>query len=68
MYSASVEMPADIMEVTELYFMAAEYYVTDLISRCQSEILNNITSSNVTDLLVKFFQAHRQVLEDESHK
>ena len=52
LYSASVEIPYNIFEVTQLFFIAHEYQILDLMSRCEHEIINKINSLNVVDLLV----------------
>ena len=52
LYSASVEIPSNIFEVTQLFFIAHEYQILDLMSRCEHEIINKINSLNVVDLLV----------------
>lgn len=52
LYSASVEIPAEIFEVTQLFFIAHQYQVLDLMTRCEHEIMNKINSMNVVDLLV----------------
>ena len=52
LYSASVEIPTNIFEVTQLFFIAHEYQLLDLMSRCEHEIINKITPLNAVDLLV----------------
>ena len=52
LYSASVEIPSNIFEVTQLFFIAHQYQILDLMSRCEHEIINKINSLNVVDLLV----------------
>ena len=52
LYSASVEIPSNIFEVTQLFFIAHQYQILDLMSRCEHEIINKISSLNVVDLLV----------------
>ena len=52
LYSASVEIPSNIFEVTQLFFIAHQYQILDLMSRCEHEIINKINSMNVVDLLV----------------
>ena len=52
LYSASVEIPSSIFEVTQLFFIAHNFQILDLMSRCEHEIINKIDSVNVVDLLV----------------
>ena len=52
LYSASVEIPSNIFQVTQLFFIAHKYQVLDLMNRCEHEIINKINSINVVDLLV----------------
>ena len=52
LYSASVEIPANIFEVTQLFFIAHQFQILDLMSRCEHEVINKINSENVVDLLV----------------
>lgn len=52
LYSASVEIPSNIFQVTQLFFIAHKYQVLDLMNRCEHEIINKINSLNVVDLLV----------------
>ena len=52
LYSASVDIPSNIFEVAQLFFIAHEYQILDLMSRCEHEIINKINSENVVDLLV----------------
>lgn len=52
LYSACVEIPSNIFEVTQLFFIAHNYQILDLMSRCEHEIINKINSMNVVDVLV----------------
>ena len=57
LYSASVEIPSNIFEVTQLFFIAHEYQILDLMTRCEHEVINKINSMNVVDLLVLLYPA-----------
>ena len=46
-------MPEDLLEVIELYFMAYDFQVLDLMQRCENELINKISAQNVTDILLK---------------
>jgi len=59
-YSASVQMPEDIFKVSELFFLAYDFQIPDLMSRCENEVINKITSVNVTDVLLLFFPARNR--------
>ena len=59
LYSASVEVPQNVFEITQLFFIAHEYQVMDLMSRCEHEIINRINSINVTDILLLFHPVHK---------
>ncbi len=52
LYSASVEIPSNIFEVAQLFFIATEFQILDLMSRCEHEVINKINSLNVVDILV----------------
>lgn len=57
LYSASIEIPSNIFEVVQLFFIAHEFKILDLMSRCEHEIINKINSMNVVDLLVLLQEA-----------
>ncbi len=71
LYSTTVIMSEDVFKVAELFFMAYDFQVLDLMSRCEHEIINRINPSNVTDLLVLLFPCqkrdskHAQIIEDQ---
>jgi len=54
-YSASLEMPTDLHDVSALYFLAYEFKVFDLLTRCEHELINKIGATNVIDVLLVFF-------------
>ena len=64
-------MPTDVFKVVELYFLAYDFQVLDLMQRVENELVNRITPSNVTDLLIKMYphkkreSKHRNVVEDD---
>lgn len=64
LYSASVEIPQNIFEVCQLFFIAHRYQVLDLLSRCEHEIINKIDSLNVVDLLVMLHPAKQLTPSD----
>ena len=65
LYSASVEIPQNVFEITQLFFIAHEYQVMDLMSRCEHEIINRINSINVTDILLLFHPVHKAPAEEQ---
>ena len=65
LYSASVEIPQNVFEITQLFFIAHEYQVVDLMSRCEHEIINRINSINVTDILLLFHPAYKARAEEQ---
>ena len=47
--------------LVELFFLAYDFQVMDLMQRCENEIVNRLSQQNVTDLLIKIFpQKQRQ--------
>ena len=54
-YAASFEIPTTVQEVSDLYFLAYEFKVFDLLTRCEHELINRITPKNVIDILLVFF-------------
>jgi hypothetical protein len=54
-YSASVDMPTDLQDVAALYFLAYEFKVFDLLTRCEHELINKIGATSVIDVLLVFF-------------
>jgi len=73
-YSGDVEMPDDVFEIIELYFLAKEYKVPDLEWRCEEEIIMKLSVTNVVDVLTTFFKegdldpAESDVPDDEGSK
>ena len=65
LYSASVEIPQNVFEITQLFFIAHEYQVMDLMSRCEHEIINRINSINVTDILLLFHPVHKAPVAEQ---
>jgi hypothetical protein len=71
-YSASITMPEDIFKIIELYFLAYDYQVVDLMDRCENELVNRISAVNVTELLVLMFphldrqSKHARVMEEDA--
>ena len=63
-------MPEDLLAVIELYFMAYDFQVLDLMQRCENELINKISAQNVTDILIKLHphlkrpSKHANVVED----
>ena len=63
-------MPEDLLAVIELYFMAYDFQVSDLMQRCENELINKISAQNVTDILIKLHphlkrpSKHANVVED----
>lgn len=70
LYSTTIVMPEDIFKVSELFFMAYDFQVLDLMGRCAHELINKINASNVADLLVLLFphqkreSKHAKITED----
>ena len=60
LYSANVTMPESIFEVVELFFMAYDFSSLDLMHRCENELVNRITATSVTDLLIKIFPQRKR--------
>lgn len=52
--------------------MAYDFQVMDLMQRCENELVNRITASNVTDLLIRLFphikrqSKHSKIVEDDT--
>ena len=48
-------MPEEISKVLELFFLAYELKLVDLMSRCESELVNRISYSSVVDILIRLY-------------
>jgi hypothetical protein len=55
-YSGELDVPTNIFEILELYYLAYEYQVPDLMWRCEEEINMKVSPKNVVDVLVKYYQ------------
>lgn len=62
LYSSSVQMPSDIFQVAELFFLAYDFQVLDLMSRCENEIVNKLSSTNIVQILLRFYPARDKML------
>ena len=58
LYSASVGIPQNVFDITQLFFIAHEFQVMDLMTRCEHEIINRINSINVIEILLLFHPVH----------
>ncbi|CDW74743.1 ankyrin repeat and fyve domain-containing protein 1 [Stylonychia lemnae] len=56
-YSGELDVPDDIIETIDLFYLAQEFQVIDLMWRCEEEIILKISPSNVVDVLVKYYPA-----------
>lgn len=55
MYSGDLDMPDEVVDVVELFYLAQEYEVTDLMQRCEEEIALKVSPKNVVDVLTKYY-------------
>ena len=65
LYSASVGIPQNVFDITQLFFIAHEFQVMDLMSRCEHEIINRINSTNVTDILLLFHPVQKSSHQEQ---
>jgi len=63
LYSSSVVMPNDIFQVSDLFFLAFDFQVLDLMTRCENEIINKLNSTNVVQILLRFYPAKDRCLK-----
>ena len=63
-YSGDVEVPADIHDLIGLYFLAKDFDVSDLIWRCEEEIIMKVDVANVVSILTKYFKKEEEFLTD----
>ena len=63
LYSSSVVMPNDIFQVSDLLFLAFDFQVLDLMTRCENEIINKLNSTNVVQILLRFYPAKDRCLK-----
>lgn len=54
-YSASLEIPLLVEDLSPLYFLACEFKVFDLLTRCEHVLMNKINAKNVIEILSVFF-------------
>lgn len=54
-YSASLEIPLLVEDLSPLYFLAYEFKVFDLLTRCEHVLMNKINAKNVIEILSVFF-------------
>lgn len=54
-YSGELEVKDDIFGILELYYLALEYEVPDLMWRCEEEINMKVSPANVVDILAKYY-------------
>ena len=54
-YSASLDIPILVEDLSPLYFLAYEFKVFDLLTRCEHVLINRINPKNVIDILSVFF-------------
>jgi len=66
LYSSSVIMPNDIFQVSDLFFLAFDFQVIDLMTRCENEIINKLNSINVVQILLRFYPARDRCLKHMS--
>ncbi len=65
-YSGELDVPEEIVEIIELYYLAQEYQVMDLMWRCEEEIILKISPSNVVDVLVRYSPSLNRDIEQEA--
>ena len=63
LYSSSVVMPNDIFQVSDIFFLAFDFQVLDLMTRCENEIINKLNSTNVVQILLRFYPAKDRCLK-----
>ena len=52
----------------DLYFLAQEYEVRDLMWRCEEEIILKMNPDNVVAVLVKYFPALNKAMKDDEEE
>ena len=68
LYSGEIEVPEEITETIDLYYLAQEFEVRDLMWRCEEEIILKISPSNVVDVLVRYFPKLNRDMDQEEEK
>ena len=56
-------MPEDIFKVANLFFLAYDFQVLDLMVRCENEIINKLNSMNVVEVLLTFYPVKERTLK-----
>lgn len=56
-------MPTDIFQVSDLFFLAFDFQVLDLMTRCENEIINKLNSTSVVQILLRFYPAKDRCLK-----
>eukprot|EP00347_Sterkiella_histriomuscorum_P014120 403362092 len=65
-YSGELDVPEDVIETIELFYLAQEFQVMDLMWRCEEDIILKISPQNVVDVLVKYYpRLSKDVNDDE---
>lgn len=59
-----MDVPEEIAEIIDLYYLAQEYQVMDLMWRCEEEINLKISPVNVVDVLVKYSPLLKRDIEE----